>query len=247
MKQCLLLIGLCLASCSALPSATPVTTSGVLPRSKAAPPPQPSEGAKADEELGATFLQGRPQIVPPALPPVALRGGDVSLDFPNVDVQSVAKAVLGDLLGVPYSIAPEVHTPITLQPGRKIARSAVLPAFEAALQVAGLALTPQAAGGYAILPVDQARTAAPVGDRSAIGFGSETIQLHFVNADELRKLIDPVLPGVITGADPVAEVLTVAGTEGQRTAARDLVRQFDVDWLRGTSFALFVPHRTDSR
>ncbi|MBL7537719.1 type II secretion system protein GspD, partial [Escherichia coli] len=30
-------------------------------------------------------------------------------------------------------------------------------------------------------------------------------------------------------------------------SARDLIRQFDVNWLRNMSFALFVPERTDAR
>ncbi|WP_217433929.1 type II secretion system secretin GspD, partial [Caulobacter sp. S45] len=191
---------------------------------------------------------GRPQpTAPAAATPVTARGGDVSLDFPGVDVQAVAKAVLGDLLHQPYSVAPDLHTPVTLTPGRRIPRASVLPVFEGALSVSGLALVAQPAGGYAILPAEQAKAVAPLGEAGVVGYGSEAVRLHFVNAEELRKLIDPVLPGVVTGADTAADTLTIAGTEGQRAAARDLVRQFDVDWLRGASFALYVPRRTDSR
>ena len=104
-------------------------------------------------------------------------------------------------------------------------------------------------GVYAVLPAAQALSQAPVvGDRdTAPGFGSEPIALNFVNAEALKKLIDPVLPNVVVQADASRNVLVVAGTPGQRAAARNLVRQFDVDWLRNTSFALFVPQRTDAR
>ncbi len=177
-----------------------------------------------------------------------LRTGDVSLDYPDVDVQAVARAVLGDILGVPYTVPPDVHTPITLAPGRPIARADVARALELALQPAGLALTPQPGGGYAILPTAQARAVAPLGGAAGqAGFAAEVIPLRFVNADEMRRLIEPVLPGLVVSTDAVANTLTIAGASGQRGAAHDLVRQFDVDWLKGTSFGLFVPHRTDAR
>src|SRR3546814_1294983 len=63
----------------------------------------------------------------------------------------------------------------------------------------------------------------------------------------MRKRLDPVLPGVVVKAEQTRNLLTVAGTTGQRSAVRDLVRQFDVNWLKNMSFALFVPQRTDSR
>jgi general secretion pathway protein D len=63
----------------------------------------------------------------------------------------------------------------------------------------------------------------------------------------MRRLLEPVLPGVITQADALGNRLTLSGTSGQRASARDLLRQFDVNWLRNMSFALFVPRRTDSR
>src|SRR5436305_6031453 len=40
-------------------------------------------------------------------------------------------------------------------------------------------------------------------------------------------------------------MLLITGTAGERRSIRELVRQFDVDWMRGMSFALLVPTRTD--
>jgi general secretion pathway protein D len=40
--------------------------------------------------------------------------------------------------------------------------------------------------------------------------------------------------------------MLITGTADQRNAMRDLIRQFDVNWLRGMSFALLVPERTDA-
>lgn len=189
--------------------------------------------------------------VPPGAPPTRITttpaGGDVRLNFPGVPVADVAKAVLGDILKVQYSVAPGLANPVTLVTPLPISRSSVLPLFENALKAAGLALVPQS-GGFQIMSAEQAKGSAPeLGAGQGVGFGRETIRLQFVGAEELKKLIDPVLPGVVTGVEPATNSLIVAGTSGQRQSVRDLIRQFDVNWLRGVSFGLFVPQRVDAR
>ena len=71
--------------------------------------------------------------------------------------------------------------------------------------------------------------------------------MRFINTEEVRKVLDSVLPGVVTATDAASGAITIAGTTGQRSSAREILRQFDVDWLRNTSFALYIPQRTDSR
>ena len=218
-------------------------------RASAASPPAPpvASPAPVDEAVRTTIVPGVSSASPVIGQPVTrLRSGDVSLNFPGADVQVVAKAVLGDLLGLEFTIPPEVHTPVTVVTQRPIARADVFRLFESSLATADLAVTPRG-GVYAILPIEQARGQAPVVGGDTPGFATEVIQLKFVSAEELRRLIDPILPNVITEADAARNTLAVSGTSGQRASIRDLVRQFDVDWLRNTSFALFVPQRTDSR
>ena len=207
---------------------------------------QPVVVTAPDPTVRSTILTGQeraPVVV--TNPTATVHPGDVSLNFPNADVQAVAKAVLGDMLGLEFSVAPDLHAPVTLVTQRPISRADVLRLFETSLVTANLGMIVRN-GVYVILPVELARGQAPVvGGGDSAGFASETIPLRFVASDELRRLIDPVLPNVITSAAPGS--LVVAGTAGQRAAVRNLVRQFDVDWLRNTSFALFVPQRTDSR
>ncbi|QYE33909.1 type II secretion system secretin GspD [Polymorphobacter sp. PAMC 29334] len=207
---------------------------------------QPVIVTAPDPTVRSTILTGQERAPVVVTNPVAtVHPGDVSLNFPNADVQAVAKAVLGSMLGLEYTVAPDLHTPVTLVTQRPVSRADVLRLFETSLLTANLALIARN-GVYVILPIEQARGQAPVvGAGDSAAFASETIPLKFVASDELRRLIDPVLPNVITSAAPGS--LVVAGTGGQRAAVRNLVRQFDVDWLRNTSFALFVPQRTDSR
>jgi general secretion pathway protein D len=219
----------------------------VTPPARPAAPPAPPAAPPADTAVRTTIIPGISQPMPSAGPPVTrLRSGDVSLNFPGADVQVVAKAVLGDLLGLQFTVPPQIHTPVTVITQRPIARADVFRLFEAALANADLAVT-QRDGVYAILPLEQARGQAPLAGPDTAGFATEVIHLNYVSADELRRLLDPILPNVITQTDIARNTISVSGTSGQRASIRDLVRQFDVDWLRNTSFALFVPQRTDSR
>lgn len=177
-----------------------------------------------------------------SIPP---RPGDIAFNFPSADVAVVAKSVLGDVLRKGYVIAPGVTAQISFVTPGKVARESVLGLFETALKNAGLALTP-VASGYLIQPVSVAQAREPVAP-DAVGYGSEIMTLQFINAEELKKLLDSVLPGVVTATDNTRNAITIAGTTGQRQSARELTKQFDVNWLRNMSFALLIPQRTDSR
>jgi len=216
-------------------------------------PPPPAAAAQDsvpiptyDTQVRSTILKGTPAPPPPASRTATTRAGDVSLNYPAVDVQAVAKAVLGDILNVKYSIDPQIHGVITLQTTRPIQRADVLPLFEQALKSGNMALTVRA-GVYAIIPLSSAPGEAGVVGPADTGFGTETVTLKYASAEELKKLLDPIVPGAIAQADTARNVLIVVGTTTQRKSIRDLVSQFDVDWLKGMSFALFIPQRTDAR
>ena len=210
------------------------------------PPPAPLSPMDG-RAVRTTILRGTPPTQPAPPRVVELQpGGDISLNFTGADVQGVAKAILGDTLGAPYSVDPNLHVAVTVQTARPIRRSDVVGVLERGLNAAGLALTNRG-GTYAILPVGQARAEAPVVGPDDQAFGNETVLLKFVNAEEMRKLLDPLVPNAVSIADPAHNSLVISGNGVQRTALRDLVAQFDVDWLRGMSFALLVPQRTDAR
>lgn len=207
---------------------------------------QPAQNLPPSPDARVTIVDGE-QSTPlaPRAPAAAPPRGDVSLNFPSANINTAAKAILGDLLHIPYSVAPGLSTSISVVSPYPVARSAVLPLFEEALRAGGLAMV-RDNGAYRIQTVEQARSSGTAGSASP-GFGNEVVELQFVNATQMKALLDPVLPGVATQNDPSRNVLTLSGTAGQRASARDLLRQFDVNWLRNVSFALIVPQRTDSR
>ena len=121
----------------------------------------------------------------------------MTLNFPNVDVRAVAKAILGDTLHLPYSVDPSVQGTITVETPHPIRRVDVLRFFEQALTGANLVLADRA-GVYTIVSTSAARSDAAIVGPADTGYGAETIPLKFVNAEELRKLLDPLVPNAIS-------------------------------------------------
>ena len=73
-------------------------------------------------------------------PAALMRGGGVELNFDNADVQSVAKTVLGDTLGISFVVDPRVQGNVTLASTGPIPRKDVLPVFESVLRMSNAAL-----------------------------------------------------------------------------------------------------------
>ncbi len=117
--------------------------------------------------------------------------GGYDLSFENAPVASVAKVILGDLLGVGYTIDPRVQGTVTLASVRPIAKADALYVLENALRMSGVALVRDRSGGYRLLPANEA---GPGGiDRTAAaeaGQGISVVPLRYVSAQTVFKLLD---------------------------------------------------------
>jgi general secretion pathway protein D len=216
------------------------------PVSTAAQSPDEADGLLNGPSAKATILPGE-QAAPvvPKSAQIAPKSGDISLNFPNADVRVAAKAILGDMLHLDYSVDPSVNGTVSAITSSPVARSSVLEVFERALRASNLALVPQGRG-FQITSAANPGAVATIAP-GATGYGTEMVTLQFVNAEELKRLLDSLLPGTVSSIDPNRNMLVIAGTTGQRAAVRDILAQFDVNWLRNMSFALYVPQRTDGR
>jgi general secretion pathway protein D len=213
----------------------------------AQPPQDPRTLVQPPPPNSSAVYPGTQQFT--AGPRVPARTGsktnDVTLNFPNADVHEVAKAILGDILGVNYAVDPLVQGTVTVETAQPVARRDVLPIFEEALRASKLALVKQG-DVFTVVALDKAQRQPQLLPKTSAGFGNEAIPLHYVNAVELKKLLDPLVPEhAIAQADQSRNMLLITGTAGERRSIRELVAQFDVDWMRGMSFALLVPTRTD--
>ncbi|MDR3509130.1 MAG: type II secretion system secretin GspD [Caulobacteraceae bacterium] len=244
--QAVLCLAALLSGCASTPPSRPVAamTSSARPASTL---PETPPSSLAEPGVSTTIMKGS-DAYPAAAAARATepRPGAVRLNLPGVEVQDFAKAVLGDILGLPYAVDSSAKGTVTLVTARPIAKSDVLPMVEDALKTSGLALEFKN-GVYVIVPLDKAKAEAPGVSSSQAGYGNETVTLRYANPTELKTLLEPVAPGVITAADTATGALVLSGASGQRKAVRELVQQFDVDWMKGMSFALFIPKNTDAR
>jgi general secretion pathway protein D len=163
------------------------------------------------------------------------------LNFDNSPVASVAKIVLGDILGVGYVIDPRVQGNISLSSGRPIPKSDIVFALENALRIGGIALVRDDTGYRLVPQADAVGTgAADAADRMTPGYGISVVPLQFVSAQTIVKLVDSFAtkPGMIR-ADTNRNLILVQGTGSERRNAVDLVLSFDADFMKGQSVGIF--------
>lgn len=165
------------------------------------------------------------------------------LSFIDTDIATVVSSVIGEGLGLPYSVDPQVKGTMTLQAERPLAREDVLPSLEAALRVQEAALV-NINGVYNVVPIKDAprRVSGLRGpaDRTRAGFAIRIVPLRYISVVDMEKILRPLAPeGAILRIDEGRNLLLLAGTSQELTTMLDAVGTFDVDWLAGMSFGLF--------
>lgn len=212
--------------------------------------PAPTPPAASAESPNARIYEGSGDFVDTGQPPAqkrAERMGDITLDFSDADVRDVVRSVLGDLLKLPYVIDPQVNGHITLKTGLPIKAEAVLPALETSLKTIGAAVV-VVDDMVSIVPMAtaQKQAAAVEGQGGAPGYGVEVVALKFASADQMQKVLEPLVPqGSILRIDAQRNLIFLAGTEPERASIRNTIALFDVDYLKGMSFALIQPQHVD--
>ncbi len=199
-----------------------------------------------------------PNLPPPpvATPREASTGisddGGITLNFVSADVRDVAKAVLGDFLGLNYAVGANVTGTVTIQTSRPIAKIDTLNVLEQALQLNGLALV-RRADIYNIVPLTEARrqsgaiTPARQLRSGDAGFGVQIVPLKYVGAAQMQRLLEPLVPSqAVVYADASRNFLIIQGSAQERAAMVDAIGLFDVDWLTNMSFALLTPKYTNA-
>jgi len=168
-------------------------------------------------------------------------GEAYEINFENAPLATVAKAVLGDILGVGYTIDPRVQATVSLSSGRPVARKDILFVLESALRVSNVALVREAQG-YRLVPSQEAIGTGTLDGSAGLepGYGLTVVPLQFVSAQTLIKLLDnfATKPGMVR-ADPARNLVIVQGNAADRRAALGTVLSFDADWMRGQSVGIY--------
>lgn len=168
-------------------------------------------------------------------------GSGYDLNFENAPVATVAKVILGDVLGVGYTIDPRVQGTVTLASVRPVPKADALYVLENALRMSGVALVRDRSNGYRLLPSNEA---GPGGiDRTAsaeAGQGISVVPLRYVSAQTIFKLLDAFgVKATTLRPDNGRNTLIISGSGSDRSAAIDTILSFDADWMRGQSVGIF--------
>jgi general secretion pathway protein D len=196
-----------------------------------------------------TIIEGTGRFVGAPSPPGQASATDgagdgVTINLVNVPAPQAAKTVLGDILGVKYTVDPGIEGKITIQTPAPVTRLAAVDLFQSALRSNGAAVV-NSNGTYKIVPADQAPVGAVISTGAApeaggkLGSGLQVVSLKYVAASEMKRILEPMAPrGAIVRADDARHAITLSGNSAEIAGLMEAISIFDVDVMRGMSFAL---------
>src|SRR5438270_228361 len=116
--------------------------------------------------------------------------GDISLNFVDTDIREIVRVVLGATRKLNYPSDPSVQGTATLEVGKPLPRSALLPTLETLLNQNGATLTMRDSI-YRVVPLATGAVTGIVSGAGAVGSGTQVVQLRFAAAKDLVKVLEP--------------------------------------------------------
>jgi general secretion pathway protein D len=178
-------------------------------------------------------------------PPPNIGGssGAATFNFEGESLQAVVKAILGDMLGQNYVIAPGVQGTVTVSTPRSVSPAQAMSLLEMVLGWNNARMV-YSDGRYNIVPADQALsgTVAPRTGSAVTARGVEVraVPLKYISATEMEKILKPYArPNAIVDVDRGRNLITLAGTRSELENYLRTVDIFDVDWMSSMSVGVF--------
>jgi len=172
-----------------------------------------------------------------------------SLNFDEADLGEVAKVILSDILGQNYVLSPKVAGKVTLQTTDPLSKDELIPTLEMLLRMNNAVLIKDASI-YHIEPDSEAlyssNFAAP-GTAGRTGYQVRVIPIRNVAVQDIVDVIKPLVQEkTILSVDSTRNILVASGTPDELGRVLDMISTFDVDVLKGRSFALFPLTHVDA-
>lgn len=180
---------------------------------------------------------------PAFAPGKTLQGGEgYSLNLVDAPIPVAAKSVLGDVLGLNYTVDARLSGKVTLQTTSPVSKDALVDIFESALSLNGAVITKRN-GSYQVVPASEAFASTPElasnGALAGPGIKVQAVELKYVSASEMKNILEPISrQGSIVRTDDTRNILMIAGTNDDLASMRNAIHVFDVDWMKGMSVAL---------
>jgi general secretion pathway protein D len=242
-----------LAGCAGAPvQQGTLATSGKGGAQAIVPAPEVQAQAKSNEDDRYKIYPGTGMTIKGVVRnPMKLRGGNMSLNFEGADIREVVRTILGDILKENYIVDPRVAGTIVLRTVAPIPQSSAMSTLEEVLRMNGAALIREADGMLHVVPASLAGrgNVSPQlgGPDSPLppGYSIQVVQLSYMGAPEMMKILEAFSePGTVR-ADPVRNLLILAGTQTQLRHIMDTIEMFDMDWMSGMSVGLFTFRNVD--
>ncbi len=188
-------------------------------------------------------LQASDDEAEPA-PGVVDTGGKYTINIDKAPITEAAKLILGETLGLNYLVDPRVQGTVTLSTVRPLTGQEVLEVFEAALRLNGAALV-QSNGAAKVVALQELLEgemgSADNGDGQSSGFGLSAVPLKYIGPNNMLELLDSFISRAgSVRASAVGNMLLVRGTSEERRSLVEVIRSFDVDWMKKQSASIAI-------
>ena len=208
----------------------------------------PASSPGSPQSPAAQVVLGTGKFVQSARGPeraVLADDGGIVLNFEKAELHEFMRVIFDTILKQNYIVDPSVGGTVTLHTTRSITLDAVLPIVETVLQLNGAAVIYDD-GAYRIMPLADAAQSSrspSIGRYSSgggVGYGIQVVPLQYASATEIEKILTPLVSdGTTLRVDTARNVLILSGPRFRLEELLATVRTFDVDWLKGMSFAIF--------
>ena len=242
-----LLAGL-LAACASIPPPA-------IQRSAAPPVAEPAAAAAAANDAAAAarapqavIRRGTGQVIDAdaarsAPSPPGVSGSGSTFNFEGTPLPVVVKAILGDMLGQNYVIAPDVQGTVTLSTPHPVSAAGARDLLEMVLGWNNARMV-YSGGRYNIVradqPLDGSLSARSGPAAVANGYETRVVPLRYISATEMAKLLKPYArSNAIVDADAGRNTITVAGSRAELENYLRTIQVFDVDWMASMSVGVF--------
>jgi len=227
---------------------TPAATSNALNAL-----PERSAPAHLDNDI---YQPGSGNFIAPT--PVAdarvQKDGDIKLNFQDANLLEVVQVILGDMLGMNYTVHPAVQGSVSMQTTDALHRDDLVPTLELLLRMNNAALITDN-GIYRVMPMSMAITgvrAPQLGDATLSlppGYSVRIVPLRYVAAEEMAQILSPFVTdsSQLVRVDSQRNLLILAANGGDMDRLLETIHVFDVDRMQGMSVAMFTPDFVEAK
>jgi general secretion pathway protein D len=163
--------------------------------------------------------------------------------FRDADVAQVAQEILGQALGVAYTVDPAITTKMTFRIEQRLTKPQLLEAFEAALAASDIALV-RDGDTLHVVPRAKAKSAASIRTNGQLahhaGYEVVAVPLAYAQPSEVAKALESVAPqGTVIYVNDKQGLLLLGGSGQELESALQMVKVFDKSGMDGVKIRWF--------